>query len=70
MRVQPFAAYTYKNLEALGKAGSYYDLGCNFYLDGHHAKITPQWSVRPIYTDKNTISDYKGEFLLQAQIYL
>lgn len=70
MRVQPFAAYTYKNFEALGKAGNYYDVGCNFYLDGHHAKITPQYSTRPIYTAPGTISGNKGEFILQAQVYL
>ncbi|MBC3787958.1 porin [Spirosoma utsteinense] len=70
MRIQPFAAYTYKNFEALGKAGNYYDIGANFYLDGHHAKITPQYSTRPVYTDRNTISGNKGEFILQAQIYL
>lgn len=69
-RVQPFAAYTYKNFEALGKASSNFDVGCNFYLDGHHAKITPQYSTRPIYTDKNTISGNKGTFVLQAQVYL
>lgn len=70
MRVQPFAAYTLKDFEALGKAGNYYDIGANFYLDGHHAKITPQYSTRPVYTSPNTISGNKGEFILQAQIYL
>lgn len=70
MRIQPFAAYTIKNFEALGKAGNYYDVGCNFYIDGHHAKITPQYSTRPVYTNRNTISGNKGEFILQAQIYL
>jgi len=70
MRIQPFAAYTMKDLDALGKSGNYYDIGCNFYLDGHHAKITPQYSLRPVYTDRNTISENKGEFVLQAQIYL
>ena len=70
MRIQPFAAYTMKDLDALGKTGNFYDIGCNFYLDGHHAKITPQYSLRPVYTDRNTISENKGEFILQAQIYL
>ncbi len=70
MRIQPFAAYTMKSLDALKKTGNYYDIGCNFYLDGHHAKITPQYSLRPIYTDASTISGNRGEFILQAQIYL
>ncbi|MBC8153240.1 MAG: porin [Bacteroidetes bacterium] len=70
LRLQPFAAYTYKNFDALGKAGNYYDIGANFYLDGHHAKITPQYSTRPIYTDRNTIRGNRGEFIIQAQVYL
>ncbi|WP_266365325.1 porin [Tellurirhabdus rosea] len=70
VRVQPFAAYAVKDFEALGKTGNYYDMGCNFYIDGHHAKITPQYSTRPVYLDANTISGSKGEFILQAQIYL
>ena len=70
MRIQPFAAYTIKSFEALGKAGNYYDIGVNFYLDGHHAKITPQYSTRPVYTGRSTISGNKGKFIPQAQIYL
>lgn len=73
MRIQPFAAYTYKNFEALDQAGHYFDAGANFYLDGHHAKITPQYSTRPIYYQQNgksTIRGSRGEFLLQFQIYL
>lgn len=70
MRIQPFAAYTIKDFEALGKAGNYYDIGANFYIDGHHAKITPQYSTRPIYSNRNTISGNRGEFIIQAQIYL
>lgn len=70
VRVQPFAAYALKQFDALRKAGSYYDMGCNFYIDGHHAKITPQYSLRPVYTDKSTIAGTRGEFILQAQIYL
>lgn len=70
MRVQPFAAYTYKAFDALPKAGSYYDMGLNLYIDGHNAKISPQYSLRPYYTDGNTIGGYKGEFIVQAQVYL
>jgi len=70
MRVQPFAAYTIKDFEALGKAGSYYDIGANFCPDGHHAKVMLQYSTRPVYTNRHTVSGNKGEFILQAQIYL
>ncbi|WP_199879867.1 porin [Arundinibacter roseus] len=70
MRVQPFAAYTMKKFEALDKAGNYFDFGTNFLLDGHHAKITLQYSTRPIYTAKDNINGTKGELLIQFQTYL
>ncbi|MFY8187057.1 MAG: porin [Flavobacterium sp.] len=70
VRIQPFAAYTYKNFEALEKASNQFDIGSNFFLDGHHAKITAQYSTRPVYTTPDNIDKYLGEFLIQLQIYL
>lgn len=73
VRVQPFAAYTFKSFDALDQAGHYFDAGVNFYLDGHHAKITPQYSTRPLYyqhNGKGTINGNRGELLLQFQVYL
>jgi hypothetical protein len=68
--VQPFAAYTYKNFDALEKASNQFDIGTNFFLDGHHAKITAQYSTRPVYTAPDNIDKYLGEFIIQLQIYL
>jgi hypothetical protein len=70
LRVQPFVAYTLKKLDALPAAGSYFDIGSNFYIDGHNSKITLQYSSRPIYSTKDNISDYKGEFIIQFANYL
>ena len=70
VRVQPFGAFTYKNFEALDKASTQYDLGANFLLEGHHAKITAQYSVRPVYTAVDEIDGMKGDLILQLQIYL
>jgi hypothetical protein len=73
VRVQPFGAYTWKQLKYLDEPGSYFDFGANFFLDGHNAKITPQYSTRPLYYLRNgqRVKDgTKGEFLLQLQIYL
>jgi hypothetical protein len=73
LRIQPFGAYTYKKLEALDDNGHYFDVGANFFIDGHHAKITPQYSTRPLYYNQNgqrRIDGNKGEFILQFQIYL
>lgn len=69
VRIQPFAAYTHKDFEALEKASSQFDVGANWYIDGHHAKITTQYSTRPVYTSPNQYSS-KGEFLMQLAIYL
>jgi hypothetical protein len=63
LRIQPFIAYTLKQLDALPAAGSYFDIGSNFYVDGHN-------SSRPIYSSKDNISDYKGEFVIQFANYL
>lgn len=70
MRIQPFAAYTYKNFDALEKASSQFDIGTNLFLDGHHAKLTAQYSTRPVYTTPQNIDSYLGEFIVQLQIYL
>lgn len=73
MRIQPFGAYTFKALEALDQNGHYFDVGANFYIDGHDAKITPQYSTRPLYYNQNgqrRIDGSRGEFLIQFQIYL
>lgn len=69
LRIQPFAAYTHKNFEALENSTSNFDVGANFFLDGHHAKITTQYSSRPLqFADGSSTS--KGEFIVQLQIYL
>jgi hypothetical protein len=69
VRIQPFAAYAYKNFDALDKASGQFDIGSNFFLDGHHAKITTQYSTRPVYTSKTDVQS-KGELVVQLQIYL
>ena len=73
LRIQPFAAYAWKDLEYLDEPGSYFDLGANLLIDGHHAKITPQFSTRPLYYNRNGkyVKDgVLGEWQLQIQIYL
>lgn len=69
LRIQPFAAYTYKDFEALNTGLSNFDIGANFLIDGHHAKITTQYSSRPLVLTNND-KTFKGEFIVQLQIYL
>jgi len=70
VRIQPFGAYTYKKFDAFEQASNQFDIGTNLFLDGHHAKLTAQYSTRPVYAAKDNLDTYKGEFLLQLQIYL
>lgn len=70
VRLQPFGAYTYKDFEQLQAPSSQFDIGANLFLDGHHAKITGQYSTRPIYRGIGDRNGSKGEFLLQLHIYL
>ena len=70
LRVQPFAAFTHKDFEALPVGVNNFDVGANWLIDGHHAKITTQYSVRP---GVEVVSGKKrsyGEFIAQLQIYL
>lgn len=69
LRIQPFTAYTYKDFEALDTGLSNFDIGANFFIDGHHAKITTQYSSRPLVLNNGNKTS-KGEFIIQLQIYL
>lgn len=71
VRIQPIAAIAYKQFDALKSAGTYWDAGCNFYIDAHNAKITGQYSSRPLYdaTTKD-LKTRRGEFILQFQVML
>ena len=68
-KLQPFAAYTLKDLKGLNEIGHYYDFGLNAFIFSQHAKLTYQYSSRPIYESANkTVFDRKGEHLLMLQI--
>ena len=70
IRIQPFGAVTYKNFDALEQSSTQFDVGSNFFIDGHHAKITAQYSTRPVYTSLTNRSGSLGDFIVQLQIYL
>ena len=71
VRIQPIAALAHKNFEALNASGDYWDAGANFYLDAHNAKITAQYSSRPLYDAlTKELKTRKGELVVQFQIAL
>jgi hypothetical protein len=70
VRVQPFAAFTHKDFEALQVGLNNFDVGANWLIDGHHAKITTQYSLRPGIEAASGKKRSFGEFIAQLQIYL
>ncbi|MCL6258525.1 porin [Aquiflexum sp. TKW24L] len=68
-RLQPFGAFTYKDFDYFDESTFQYDLGINYYLNGHQAKITLQYSTRPVF--ENFIkSSSASEFILQTHLFL
>lgn len=76
-KLQPFAAFTHKNLEYLDDPAFNWDFGLNYLIDGHRAKLTFQYSLRPQFFEQTDgdivqrISDGSaGQFIIQTQIAL
>jgi hypothetical protein len=76
-KLQPFGAFTHKNLAYLDDPAFNWDMGVNYLIDGHRAKLTFQYSLRPQFferTDGETVrrvaEGYGGQFIIQAQIAL
>lgn len=74
-KIQPYAAYSTAVFEGVKDAAgakvpvNVLDLGANWYLEGHHAKITLNYRHRPDFTNVNALK-YRPEITLQSMIYL
>jgi hypothetical protein len=71
-RFQPYGAVTWKNFDALGETSLQFDGGINWLLNSHNIKWTLQYSSRPVYSiveKQYLIDQYKGQVILQTQIY-
>ncbi len=66
----PYVTTTFKSFERLNDPSVQFDLGLNYFVTGHNAKITLQYSTRPIYTTAGDKDGSKGEFILQTHIFL
>jgi hypothetical protein len=72
----PYLTGTYKNFEVIDHPSFQYDLGLNYFINKHYAKITFQYSTRPIYKfdssqDSGIVQNgLKGQITLQTQIWL
>lgn len=74
-RVQPYVEFSHLRLEGLKDASgsmvpvSIFDAGANFFLEGHHAKITINYKNRPDVTNVNDVKS-RSEVVIQAMVYL
>jgi len=72
----PYITGTYKSFEAIETPSLQYDLGLNYFINKHNAKVTLQYGTRPVYkydmTQSNDISQngLKGQITLQTHFYL
>ncbi len=73
-QVMPYATYTYKDFERIGKASGQFGLGVNYFINGHFAKITAEYATRPVYklNTANAIerNGSAGQFTIQTHIFL
>jgi hypothetical protein len=67
-QIMPYINLTHKQFDALKDPSTQYDLGLNYFISGHNAKITAQYGTRPVYNTDKTLNGYKGQFVLQSQI--
>lgn len=71
LHIQPYIAYSYKNLEALQQPGHYYNLGTNLLFDGNRAKLSLEYGSRPLYsTTDRKVFKRAGEVLASVQFWL
>ncbi len=77
-RFQPYASAIYAKYNRLSDPVLIPDMGMNWHLSGHSARITFNYRIRPVFTYENPTqrwsqvnkSGSKGEFTIQFQIYL
>ena len=72
----PYVTGTYKSFEVIESPSLQYDLGLNYFINKHNAKVTLQYSTRPIYKFDSSKSNgiaqngLKGQITLQTHLWL
>ena len=72
-QMQPYASSHVAFLEALRGVNATAELGMNWYLYGHNAKVTTTWRNRPVYGEAGTNLELQpitraNEWIMQLQI--
>lgn len=69
--LQPYAAFNTANFDAFDKKGNSLRTGINMFVNGHHAKITLEYtSTQNMFNDADSKPGRKNSVVLQAQIFL
>lgn len=70
----PYITHTLKDFDRIGKVSNQFDLGMNYFISGHNAKITAQYGLRPTYKSdalgNPEFNGFKGQFVIQTHIFL
>jgi hypothetical protein len=70
-QLMPYLSHTYKSFERLNDSSNQFALGLNYFINGHHAKLTLEYATRPVFTTDGTHSGQNpGQFTLQTHIFL
>jgi hypothetical protein len=67
--LQPYATFQRNDFDALKDPVNVYDLGVNWLINGHKAKVSFDYQNRPVYNG-NSVSERRGCYILQYQIYI
>lgn len=71
LKIMPYIAYQSGSYEALEDNISALDIGVNYYVNGHHAKITLEYhTIRGDYRDAPTTNGDVTQWRLQTHIFL
>lgn len=76
LQIQPYVTAQFNLWDAYEDVAQVYEVGSNFYLEGHNAKFTLHYRARPVFVegatpnDKATFDSFASEAILQMMIFL
>lgn len=68
--LQPYVCYQRNNFDLLKNETQVYDLGVNWLMRGHKAKLSLDYQNRPVYKSDYTVGSRRGCVILQYQIFI
>ena len=72
-KIQPYVTTQINAFEGLDAVGIVPEVGFNWFVRGHNAKLTVMYRARPIYdlndAGESTVDSYGSEVVAQAQLF-